>query len=109
MSFGDGDGGGQTVESPEAALAIPAEKVFVSYSHERQNRTDPWMRQVRAFVALLRANGIDADCDQYDEGHLNRTWDIWGRQAVEDADTIVSLAVAPTKERLDETARIGRV
>ena len=69
-------------------------KVFISYAWEDEK----FSQEILDFSNKLRANGIDANIDQYEE-NPDMGWPIWMEQQIETSDYVV---VISTKTYLDK-------
>ncbi len=75
-----------------------AKKVFISYAWEDEN----FSQSILDFSNKLRANGIDANIDQYEE-NPDMGWPIWMEQQIETSDYVLIVA---TKTYLDKFLQI---
>ena len=71
-----------------------AKKVFISYAWEDES----FSQAILEFSNKLRANGIDANIDQYEE-NPDMGWPIWMEQQIETSDYVLVVA---TKTYLDK-------
>lgn len=71
-----------------------AKKVFISYAWEDEE----FSQEILDFSNKLRANGIDANIDQYEE-NPDMGWPIWMEQQIETSDYVLVVA---TKTYLDK-------
>jgi hypothetical protein len=90
LGFAAATAGGPTRTSGEAVVPR-SPSVFISYSHELEPTTSPWNRSVKKFAELLRAHGIDAEFDQWDN-HMDKDWSLWGPALIEQSDVVICLA-----------------
>ena len=75
-----------------------AKKVFISYAWEDES----FSQAILEFSNKLRANGIDANIDQYEE-NPDMGWPIWMEQQIETSDYVLVVA---TKTYLDKTCNL---
>ena len=81
----------------------PNPRIFISYSHDSLEHT----RRVRALAERLRADGIDAQIDQYvqdpDEG-----WPKWMRTQVKEADKVLLVFTETYQRRFEGDEEAGK-
>ena len=75
-----------------------AKKVFISYAWEDES----FSQTILEFSNKLRANGIDANIDQYEE-NPDMGWPIWMEQQIETSDYVLVVA---TKAYLDKFMQV---
>jgi hypothetical protein len=78
-------------------------RVFISYSHDSVEHT----RRVRALADRLRANGVDARIDQYEQDP-DEGWPKWMRTQVKEADKVLLVFTETYQRRFEGDEEAGK-
>jgi hypothetical protein len=78
----------------------PKPKVFISYSHEKQEG-DGWKEDVRKFARVLSDSGLMVKLDQVGT-HVDRDWNQWGPTELAASDYVVCPASPRYREEWDK-------
>lgn len=90
-------------EGPRLSPGAPRPpRVFLSYSHDSPEHTE----RVLAFADRLRAEGVDAHLDQYEEAPPEG-WPLWMERQVEAADFVLVVCTETYLRRFRQEARAG--
>jgi hypothetical protein len=89
-------------DQPHDLSNIPP-KVFVSYSHDSRAHAD----RVLALADDLRADGIEAILDQYEEFGPAEGWVRWMMRQIDEADFVLMICTRPYCARVTGTETAG--
>ena len=91
-------------QAGETALTqLPAPRVFISYSHD----TVEHQERVLSFADRLRADGIDAEIDQYNAAPPEG-WPLWCEQQIEAADFVLMICTETYYRRVSGDEERGK-
>jgi hypothetical protein len=82
--------------------SVPPVRVFISYSHDSLEHQD----RVLALADRLRANGVDASIDQYEQAP-QESWPAWCETEIDKADFVTMVCTETYLRRMNRREQPG--